>query len=132
MNLQIDGTCIDASSSMFLLYFTNAMQSSITSNLYAYITSGFDSHSLIPVIDIVSNVMAGAAYLPVAKTLNVWGRPVGFSVMTGIAIIGLILSATCSNITTYCAAQVSKNCLLPFIRSLRKRNRSSTTLVSAE
>lgn len=91
---------------MFLLYFTNAMQSSITSNLSAYITSNFDSHSLIPVIAIVSNVMAGASYLAVAKTLNVWGRPIGFLIMTGMAVMGLILSATCNNVMTYCAAQV--------------------------
>ncbi|KAF4536420.1 MFS siderophore transporter [Lasiodiplodia theobromae] len=91
---------------MFLLYFTNAFQASITSNLSAYITSGFESHSLIPVISIVSNVMTAAAYLPIAKILDVWGRPVGFSFMTMIAVLGMILSATCKDIETYCAAQV--------------------------
>lgn len=91
---------------MFLLYFTNAMQSSITYNLSAYIVSGFEAHSLIPVISIVSSVMSGAAYLPIAKTLDVWGRPLGFAVMTSIAVVGLILSATCTSIEGYCAAQV--------------------------
>ncbi|KAL0257650.1 hypothetical protein SLS55_006813 [Diplodia seriata] len=95
-----------AYSCMWALYFTNAFQASITSNLSAYITSGFESHSLIPVISIVSNVMSGAAYLPIAKLLDVWGRPVGFSFMTMIAVLGMILSATCHDIETYCAAQV--------------------------
>ncbi|GME48121.1 MFS siderophore transporter [Neofusicoccum parvum] len=97
---------ITAYACMFLLYFTNAFQSSITSNLSAYITSGFESHSLIPVIQIVSNVMSGAAYLPVAKFLDVWGRPLGFAMMATIATLGLILSAVCKDIETYCAAQV--------------------------
>lgn len=92
--------------SMFLLYFTNAFQSSITSNLSAYVTSGFEAHSLIPVISIVSNVMSGAAYLPIAKLLDLWGRPGGFGFMTIIATLGLILTAVCKDIETYCAAQV--------------------------
>lgn len=91
---------------MFLLYFTNAFQSSITYNLSAYVVSGFDLHSLIPVIAIVSNVMTGAAYLPVAKLLDLWGRPGGFALMASISTLGLILTAVCTNIETYCAAQV--------------------------
>jgi hypothetical protein len=42
--------------SMFLLYFVNAFRSAITSNLGAYVVSGFEAHSLIPVIAIVGNV----------------------------------------------------------------------------
>lgn len=103
---------------MFLLYFTNAFQSSITSNLSAYITSGFESHSLIPVIQIVSNVMSGAAYLPVAKFLDVWGRPLGFAMMATIATLGLILSAVCKDIETYCAAQVPPPVILSDHRML--------------
>ncbi|WVQ83191.1 hypothetical protein IAT38_005330 [Cryptococcus sp. DSM 104549] len=91
---------------MFLLYFVNAFQSSITSNLSAFVTSDFESHSLIPVIAIVSNVMSAASYMPVAKMLNLWDRSVGFAIMTGFATLGLILSATCSDIGTYCASQV--------------------------
>jgi len=92
--------------SMFLLYFVNAFQSSITSNLSAYITSGFETHSLVSVISVVSSVMSAATYMPVAKILNLWDRSVGFALMAGLATLGLILSATCSNLATYCAAQV--------------------------
>ncbi|KAK8849835.1 hypothetical protein IAR55_005171 [Kwoniella newhampshirensis] len=91
---------------MFLLYFVNAFQSSITSNLTAFVVSGFESHSLIPVISIVSSVMSAAAYMPIAKILNLWDRSIGFAVMASIATIGLILSAVCTNIETYCASQV--------------------------
>lgn len=92
---------------MWLLYFINAFQSSITTNLSAYVTSGFQSHSLIPVISVVSSVMSAATYMPLAKVLNLWDRSIGFLIMVVFATIGLILSATCSNIAIYCASQVS-------------------------
>ncbi|KAL4803519.1 major facilitator superfamily domain-containing protein [Aspergillus unguis] len=91
---------------MFLLYFVNAFQSSITSNLSAFVTSGFESHSLIPVIYIVSSVMSSATYMPLAKILNVWDRSIGFLIMVAFATLGLVLSATCTGITTYCISQV--------------------------
>lgn len=91
---------------MFLLYFVNAFQSSITGNLSAYITSGFEEHSLLPVIVVVSSIMGSATYMPLAKVLNLWDRSIGFIVMAGFATLGLILSATTTNIYTYCAAQV--------------------------
>ncbi|WVO24073.1 uncharacterized protein IAS62_005437 [Cryptococcus decagattii] len=91
---------------MFLLYFVNAFQSSITGNLSAYIVSDFSAHSLIPTIGIVSNVMSAATYMPLAKALNLWDRSYGFAFMTLLSTIGLILSATCKNIYVYCASQV--------------------------
>ncbi|KAL3474950.1 major facilitator superfamily domain-containing protein [Aspergillus californicus] len=91
---------------MFLLYFINAFQSSITGNLSAFVTSGFESHSLIPVIYIVSSVMSSATYMPLAKILNIWDRSIGFLLMVACATLGLVLSATCTNITTYCISQV--------------------------
>ncbi|KAL1749002.1 major facilitator superfamily domain-containing protein [Schizophyllum fasciatum] len=91
---------------MFGLYMVNAFQSSITSNLSAFVTSDFESHSLLPVIAIVSNVMSAATYMVVAKVLNLWDRSIGLAVMTMFATLGLILSATCKDIGTYCASQV--------------------------
>ncbi|WVR05499.1 hypothetical protein IAU60_002517 [Kwoniella sp. DSM 27419] len=91
---------------MWLMYFCNAWQYSITGNLGPFIVSGFEAHSLIPVIGIVSSVMSAAAYPPIAKMLNVWDRAYGFALMTTLAAIGLILSAACTNIYSYCAAQV--------------------------
>lgn len=93
---------------MFLLYFVNAFQSSITGNLSAFVTSGFESHSLIPVIYVTSSVMAAATYMPVAKILNLWDRSVGFLVMASFATLGLVLSATCQSVAEYCASQVSE------------------------
>ncbi|KAJ5688865.1 MFS general substrate transporter [Penicillium macrosclerotiorum] len=92
--------------SMFSLYMVNAFRQSITGNLYAYITSDFSQHSLIPVISIVTGVMGAACNMPIAKMLNLWDRAHGFIFLMVLSIIGTILSATCKNIAVYCAGEV--------------------------
>ncbi|TGO86955.1 hypothetical protein BPOR_0264g00130 [Botrytis porri] len=91
---------------MWLLYFVNAMQSSICYNLIPFATSAFESHSLITVINIVANTMTAAIYIPLAKMLDLWGRAEGFLLMVLFSTIGLIMMAACNNIATFCAAQV--------------------------
>jgi hypothetical protein len=93
--------------SIWLLYFVNAMQSSILSNLLPYVTSDFSSHSLLNVIYIVSSAISAAVYIPLAKILDVWGRAEGFLIMTFFATLGLVLMAVCNNLPTFCAAYVS-------------------------
>lgn len=93
---------------MWLLYFVNAFQFSITGNLSAYVTSGFQSHSLIPIINIVSSAMSAATYMPVAKIINLWDRSIGFLIMAMFMTIGLVLSAASTSIGVYCAAQVGQ------------------------
>jgi hypothetical protein len=94
---------------MWLLYFVNAFQFSITGNLSAYVTSGFQSHSLIPIINIVSSAMSAATYMPVAKIINLWDRSIGFLIMAMFMTIGLVLSAASTSIGVYCAAQVGQS-----------------------
>ena len=96
-----------ADHSMWMTYAVNAFQGSITGNLSAFITSDFSAHSLIPTIGIVANIMSAAAYMIMAKVLNLWDRTYGYIAMTVCATIGLILSATCKDVYTYAAAQVS-------------------------
>lgn len=91
---------------MFLLYFVNAFQSSILYNLVPFATSSFQSHSLLTVIYIVANSMSAAIYIPLAKMLDLWGRAEGFLLMVAFADLGLILMASCSGLSTFCAAQV--------------------------
>jgi MFS family permease len=91
---------------MWSLYLVNAFQSSITGNLTPFVTSAFEEHSLLTVIYIVSNSMTAAVYIPMAKLLDVWGRAEGFITMAAISTLGLILMAVCTNLPTFCAAQV--------------------------
>ncbi|KAK6369569.1 uncharacterized protein PV06_09734 [Exophiala oligosperma] len=91
---------------MWFLYFVNAFQSSILTNLVPYATSDFESHSLLTVIYIVANAMTAAVYIPLAKLLDVWGRAEGFLLMIAFATLGLVLMASVDSLSTFCAAQV--------------------------
>lgn len=97
---------------MWLLYFINGFNQSLDASLSAYVTSDFESHSLLPLISVVSSVMSAASYMPLAKVLNLWDRSVGFAAMAILATLGLILTAACNDIATYCAARVSPSQVL--------------------
>lgn len=71
-----------------------------------YVVSEFSSHSLIPTIAIVSNILSGVLKLPVAKIIDSWGRPQGFASTTLLAALGLLLMSLCRDVETYAAAQV--------------------------
>ncbi|KAL7804790.1 major facilitator superfamily domain-containing protein [Trichoderma aethiopicum] len=91
---------------IWLLYFVNAFQSTILSNLLPYATSEFESHSLLNVIYVVAGSMSAATYMPLSKVMDVWGRAEGFLIMTVFATLGLILMAASNGIATFCAAYV--------------------------
>ncbi|KAI8641662.1 major facilitator superfamily domain-containing protein [Parasitella parasitica] len=91
---------------IWLLYFVNAMQSSILYNLIPYVTSDFSSHSLLNVIYVVASAISAAVYIPLAKILDVWGRAEGFLLMATFATLGLVLMAVCQNLATFSAAYV--------------------------
>ena len=92
--------------SIWFLYFVNAMQQSINYSLLGFVTSDFESHSLLNVIYIVADAMTAAVYIPTAKVMDVWGRAEGFLAMTIFATLGLIMMAACHNLPTFCAAYV--------------------------
>lgn len=82
------------------------MQSSVLSNLLPFVTSEWESHSLLNIIYIVADAMTAALYIPLSKVLDVWGRPQGFAFMTLLATVGMIMMAACHNLATFCAAYV--------------------------
>ncbi|KAJ5623516.1 MFS siderophore iron transporter [Penicillium lividum] len=91
---------------IWLLYFINAFQSSVLSNLIPYVTSDWDSHSLLSVIYVVADAITAACYVPLGKIMDIWGRAEGFAFMIFCATIGLIMMAACNNLPTFCAAYV--------------------------
>ncbi|KAJ6114382.1 MFS siderophore iron transporter [Penicillium sp. IBT 16267x] len=91
---------------IWLLYFINAFQSSVLSNLIPYLTSGWDSHSLLSVIYVVADAITAACYVPLGKIMDIWGRAEGFAFMAFCSTIGLIMMAACNNLPTFCAAYV--------------------------
>lgn len=104
------------------------MQSNIINNLTPYITSQYESHSLLNTIYIVASAISAAIYIPLAKILDVWGRAEGFLMMTVLATAGLIMMAGCHNLPTFCAAYVRASPCLPFVTN---RCRCFTQLVLA-
>ncbi|KAK8145900.1 hypothetical protein G3M48_003848 [Beauveria asiatica] len=55
---------------MWLLYFCIAMIGSLSETLTPFVTSDFQSHSLMPVINVITRILSAAAYMPIAKILN--------------------------------------------------------------
>lgn len=78
----------------------------MTGQLTPYVTSSFQSHSLTAATGIMSSIIGGISKLPLAKILDIWGRPQGFALMVFLLTIGLIMMAGCNNVETYAAAQV--------------------------
>lgn len=82
------------------------MQQTTTGSLTPYVTSSFALHSLTAATSIMSSLIGGIFKLPLAKILDIWGRPQGFAIMLICLEVGLIMMAGCKNVETYAAAQV--------------------------
>ena len=71
-----------------------------------YVTSSFYQHSLTAATSIMSSIIGGLIKLPLAKVLDIWGRPIGYLSMIFTLVLGLVMMAGCNNVQTYAAAQV--------------------------
>lgn len=69
-------------------------------------TSAFGEHALLSTTNVLSTLIPGVIKLPLAKLMDIWGRPQGFVAMLVCAVIGLVMMAASNNIETYAAAQV--------------------------
>jgi hypothetical protein len=63
-------------------------------------------HSLTAATNIFAPIIAGLAKLPLAKILDLWGRPQGLTLMLVIWALGFIMMASCNGVETFAAAQV--------------------------
>lgn len=82
------------------------MQQGMSTSLTPYVTSSFQNHSLTAATGIFANLIGGLFKLPLAKILDIWGRPQGFVTMMISLTIGLIMMAGCNSVETYAAGQV--------------------------
>lgn len=82
------------------------MHSSMSFTLSAYVTSSFREHGLTATTNVFASLIGGLFRLPLAKILDIWGRPQGFTLVTFFLVIGLVMMAACQNVETYAAAQV--------------------------
>lgn len=91
---------------IWLIYFINSMQQGTTNALSVFVTSWFGQTSLTPATSVMSSLIGGLFKLPLAKIIDLWGRPQGYFLMVVFMTVGLIMMAACKNIETYAAAQV--------------------------
>ncbi|KAH8592928.1 siderophore iron transporter [Bisporella sp. PMI_857] len=91
---------------IWFIYFVDAWQQSTTGAFTVYVTSEFRLHSLTATTGVVSAIVGGLTKVPLAKIIDIWGRPQGFAVMVGFMLLGLVMMAGCNNVKTYAAAQV--------------------------
>ncbi|RAH83174.1 putative transporter [Aspergillus japonicus CBS 114.51] len=91
---------------VFIIFFVNSLQQQTTSSLSPYVYSEFTDHSLIAMTNVLTSIIGGVSKLPIAKLIDILGRPEGFAAMVALCTLGLVLMAACRNVETYVAAQI--------------------------
>lgn len=76
------------STRIFLIYFTNSLLQQIAGNNDQYVTSDFMALELTAITGTVSTIVSGVIQLPLAKLMEIWGRPQGFILMLVILTVG--------------------------------------------
>jgi hypothetical protein len=91
---------------MWVFTFVDAIQQGASFSFSLYVTSAFNQHSLTAYIGVMSGTIGGVLKLPLAKILDIFGRPQGYGIMIAFLTVGLIMMAACDNVQTYVAAQI--------------------------
>jgi hypothetical protein len=91
---------------MWCVTFVDALQQGTTGVLTPFVTSDFKQHSLTAYTSVMAGIFGGILKLPLAKVLDIFGRPHGFALATFFLIIGLVMMAACNGVQTYSAAQI--------------------------
>jgi hypothetical protein len=91
---------------MWCITFIDALQQGTTGVLTPYVTSDFKQHSLTAYTGVMASIFGGVLRLPLAKVLDIFGRPHGFALAAFLLVIGLIMMAACNGVQTYSAAQI--------------------------
>ncbi|OHE96169.1 siderophore iron transporter mirB [Colletotrichum orchidophilum] len=91
---------------VWFIYFINNIQQGVASVLTNFLVGKFGKHSSLPAVGLMSSLVGGLTKLPLAKVLDIWGRPQGFLFCVAILTLGLVLMAFCDNFETYATAQV--------------------------
>ncbi|EFX05726.1 siderochrome-iron transporter [Grosmannia clavigera kw1407] len=86
-----------------LCFFILALQSSVGSNMMYYAYADFSSAPQISQAYIIGSIISGVIQLPIAKTLNLWGRAEGFLVVLTVYLVGIIILASCNGAKSFAA-----------------------------
>ncbi|KAM0421199.1 hypothetical protein ACHAPT_011091 [Fusarium lateritium] len=91
---------------IWVCFFMLAFQQSILNNVTYYAYSDFQNAPQIATAQILSSIIGGVLKLPIAKTLNLWGRAEGFLIFVGVYLLGMIIIASCNGPDGYAAGYV--------------------------
>ncbi|KAK4183887.1 putative siderophore iron transporter [Podospora australis] len=97
---------IAAYAMIWLIYFITSIEEVCVRAFNPWVTSSFSSHSLTAATGIFASIIGGLSKLPLAKILDVWGRPQGMALMLFIWTLGFIMMAATNGVELYAAAQV--------------------------
>lgn len=91
---------------IWIIAFVNSLEQGMGGPLSSYVASAFKMHSLTSATGVMASIISGLTKLPLAKLIDIWGRPQGYLVMVGSSTLGLILMAACNSVELYAAAQI--------------------------
>lgn len=83
-----------------------ALHSSISATVKNNAFSNFASAPQVSTAQILATIVGGVIKLPIAKTLNIWGRAEGYMFFVGVYVIGLIVLAASNGPNSYSAGYV--------------------------
>ena len=83
-----------------LVAFVNSLQQLGNFACKAYVTSAFKKHGLTAITDIVANVFGGVSKLPLARFIDVVGRPQGFMLCVAFLVLGKCLAFESRHLNT--------------------------------
>lgn len=83
-----------------------ALQQSIFSNVYNNAYANFQSAPQISTANILGTIIGGVLKLPIAKSLNIWGRTESFLFFVGVYVLGMIIVAASNGPNAYAAGYV--------------------------
>lgn len=115
VDLRHDPELILSKTRVWVCYMILALHQLILSNVTVFVYSNLQAAPQITNAYIVSNIIGGVLKLPLAKTLNLWGRAEGLVMSLVMYLIGMIILAASSNPTAYAAGYtiyfIGYNCL---------------------
>ncbi|RSL81814.1 hypothetical protein CEP51_005587 [Fusarium floridanum] len=92
--------------SLLLMAFITSLEGQVTGSVLIFVTSSFQSHSLVSTISVVQAVILAVVKPPMAKIADVFGRMEAFCVSITLYTLGYIQMAASNNVETFASAQI--------------------------
>lgn len=87
-------------------FFMLALEFSIAGTAQVAAYAKFQKAPAVATANILATVIGGVIKLPVAKTLNLWGRAEGLAASVFVYVVGMIILAACNGPSSYAAGYV--------------------------